>query len=156
MSLAVAFDDADTGEEIIWFMRRGRPYLFLRDAKTKRFIKKLDNMELRVFMEVEYSEEEAKKGNPLYVDAVLMTLVSPKEVPDMSAIEEELIARLEIIVAEKFGSSVAFELLTLRGIEYGSEPQHTEKHEMGDAYYVLVWKHHLKDEPRKEEERTKL
>ena len=33
--------DSDTGEEIVVFTRLGRIYAFLRDARTKRFIRRL-------------------------------------------------------------------------------------------------------------------
>ena len=48
INMAEVEKDADTGDEIIYFVRRGRPYLYLRDAKTKTFIKRLRYVEKRL------------------------------------------------------------------------------------------------------------
>lgn len=145
MSVRVALDDSDTGHEIIFFYRRGRPYTFLRDKKTKRFIRILRRVELRVFMEVEYSEEEAKKGNPLYVDAVGKTLLMPHHIPKLEEIENKVEDMVVWIVRRLFGLYVAHGLLDLRGIEYGSIKTVEEEWEEGKVHYVVIWKHHPED-----------
>jgi hypothetical protein len=167
----IVLDDADTGDEILYFVRLfyrrrdairlkvPRPYLYLRDRDTKRFIKRLKEMEVRMFMVVDYSYEEAKKGNPLYVDAVGKSLLSAKDLYDKEGRIEEIEGDLEEgvrwHVIENFGDAVEHQLLDLAGVEYGSMPSVEQKYEDGKFYGVLVWKHHERDEPRsKKEERT--
>jgi hypothetical protein len=165
-------DDADTGNEILYFVRlfyrrrdairlkAPRPYLYLRDRDTKRFIKRLDYMEIRLFMVVDYSIEEASKGNPVYIDAVGKTLVSAKDLHDKEGRIEEIEGELEEgvrwHVIENFGDAVEHQLLVLAGVEYGSVPSVEQKYEAGKFYGVLVWKHHERDEPRSKKEERKL
>ena len=145
--------DDDTGQEIVHFIRAGRHYLFLRDAVTRRFIRRLRYVEKRIFMVVEYSKEEAKKGNPLYIDAAIYTQLNAEEFFIRERIIPTLEKRLKEYVAELFGPHVAEKLLEPGGEEYGSSPRYRTKHEEGKATCVVVWKHHP-DEPvqRAEEE----
>lgn len=143
--------DADTGDEIIYFVRRGRPYLYLRDAKTKLFIKRLRYVEKRLYMVVDYSKEEAKKGNPLYIDAGIFTQINPEEFPYRDKIDLDLEKALTEQIREMFGEAVVEKLLELAGIEYGSKPEYTTKHEEGKATYLVVWKHRPEQPPRKQE-----
>jgi len=142
--------DSDTGQEIIFFMRRGRPYLFLRNRVTKRFIKKLNFINVRVVMCVEYSKERAKKKNPIYVDNVVTTSIEPRHVHLISKIEDWLEDRGYDVISKYFNRGVANEY-ELVGYEYGSKC----KEFMGVVdiypkyyYYHIVWKHHVEDEPR--------
>ena len=59
------FLDEDTGEECIIFLRRGKPFIFLRDPVTKRFIKKVNYVDVRVTITFEYKS----KKHPLYIEA---------------------------------------------------------------------------------------
>jgi hypothetical protein len=167
MSLRVVLDDADTGEEIVTFYRRGRVYTYLRDAVTKRFIRRLYGIELRIYMEVEYDVTRARKGNPLYVDAVFIGALKPEMIFELREHEDDLIYRCENEVGKDFGWSVVDLLLSLRGIEYGSNirPELREKEfirvrgrlrEVETAktdmfYYEVVWKHRPEDRVRKKE-----
>jgi len=164
-------NDADTGDEILWFMRRGRAYLYLRDRDTKRFIKRLIGVELRYFMVVDYDVERAKKGNPLYVDAVGVYALSPDAFPEREDYEEGLKAKVSGKVAQYFGHYVADEILDEAGLEYGSEVREglthvvmVERTRRGRKvlvqrvevnpnlwFWVLVWKHSPKDEPKSEQ-----
>ena len=144
--------DADTGDEIIYFVRRGKPYLYLRDARTKRFIKRLKYVEKRLYMVVDYSYEEAKKGNPLYIDAGIYTQINPEEFPERHKIDSKMDKALEDKIKEMFGEAVVEKLLEPAGEEYGSKPYYTTRHEEGKATILVVWKHKPEQAPRKKEE----
>jgi hypothetical protein len=150
-SMAEIEKDADTGNEILYFVRRGKPYLYLRDAKTKIFIKRLKYVEKRLYMVVDYSYEEAKKGNPLYIDAGIFTQLKAEEFPERDKIDSKLDHALAQQIREMFGEAVAKQLLELAGEEYGSKPYYTTKHEDGKATYLAVWKHKPEQPPRKQE-----
>lgn len=90
---ALILTDADTGDELLWFIRAKKQYLYLRDAKTKRFIKRLDAMEVRMYMVVDYSLEEAVKGNPLYLDAVAITKATPEDIGEMVDFDETIVSK---------------------------------------------------------------
>lgn len=111
--------DADTGNEIVMFYRRGRPYIFLRDPETKRFVKQLNKIELRYYEEVNYSRDQARRKNPIYADFVALLQVKPEEIDQLGELEEELREYLELWITEKFGGVV--ELTEERGFEYGSK-----------------------------------
>jgi len=143
--------DADTGDEIIYFVRRGRPYLYLRDARTKWFIKRLHYVEKRLYMVVDYSKEEAKKGNPLYIDAGIYTQLNPEEFPERHRIDSKMEKALKDKIKELFGEAVVKKLLEPAGEEYGSKPYYTTRHEEGRATYLVVWKHKPEQTPRSKE-----
>ena len=143
--------DADTGDEIIYFVRRGRPYLYLRDARTKWFIKRLHYVEKRLYMVVDYSYEEAKKGNPLYIDAGIYTQLNPEDFPERHRIDSKMEKALKDKIKELFGEAVVKKLLEPAGEEYGSKPYYTTRHEEGRATYLVVWKHKPEQTPRSKE-----
>jgi hypothetical protein len=143
--------DADTGDEIIYFVRRGKPYLYLRDAKTKRLIKRLRYVEKRLYMVVDYSYEEAKKRNPLYIDAGIYTQINPEEFPERHRIDSKIEKALTDQIKEMFSEAVVEKLLELAGEEYGSKPYYTTRHEEGKAVYLVVWKHKPEQTPRSKE-----
>jgi dihydroneopterin aldolase len=148
--------DADTGNEILYFIRGGRPYLYLRDAKTKLFIKRLRYVEKRVFMVVDYSKEEAKKGNPLYVDAGIFTQINAEEFLQRDKIDSKLDYALTQQIKEMFGEAVVEKLLELAGEEYGSKPEYTTKHEEAKSTYLVVWKHKPEQSPQMQQGELKL
>jgi len=166
MSFEVITDD-DTGDEILWFERRGKPYLYLRDMETKRFIKRLIGIEKRYFMVVDYSEYEAGEGNPLYVDAVAVIAISPEAFPDREELEETLKSLCSGKVAQYFGASVESELLEEAGVEHGSDlreqltttevvivrkkPKAVKVANEKLWFWSLVWKHHPTDLGKSEE-----
>jgi len=159
--------DADTGDEILWFTRRGRPYLYLRDRETKRFIRRLIGVELRYFMVVDYDIERARKGNPLYVDAVTVLALKPSSFPERDDREEVAEALCRGKVAEYFGPAVSEQILDDAGLEYGSEVRErltdvevvVRRRRLltrvvaneGIYYWSLVWKHHPRDSALSEE-----
>jgi hypothetical protein len=155
-SMAEIEKDADTGDEIIYFVRRGRPYLYLRDARTKQFIKRLRYVEKRLYMVVDYSYEEAKRGNPLYIDAGIYTQLNPEEFPYRHKIDSKMEKALTDQIKEMFGEAVVEKLLELAGEEYGSKPYYTTRHEEGKATYLVVWKHKPEQAPRNKEGETSL
>ena len=144
--------DADTGQEVVHFIRAGRHYLFLRDAITKRFIRRLRYVEKRLYMVVEYSKEEAKKGNPLYIDAAIYSQLNAEEFFIRERIVPALERALRLYVARLFGPHVALRLLEAAGEEYGSRPLYRTRHEEGRATCVVVWKHHPEEPVRRAEE----
>ncbi len=146
--MARVWIDADTGNEIIFFYRRGRPYLYLRDRRTKRFIKRLMVIEIRVFIVVEYGIEKAKKRNPIYIDNVVITSVRPKDMEKIEEIKEDLIDKAIEIIVRYFATPIAY-YSTISGIEYGSKV--TKRGEYPKSFsYEIVWKHHRKEEGKRE------
>ena len=144
--------DDDTGEEMIFFYRRGRPYLYLRMAKPPRwFIRRLREFEVRAFMVVDYSIEEAKKQNPLYVDAGAYTVVVAEKFMEREKIAEELRKPIEKVIEEKFGKAVKDQLLEDAGDEYGSEPHYTTRYEEHKCTVLVVWKHKPEEKPKSQE-----
>jgi len=146
--MAIILRDADTGNEIITFKRRGKWYSFLRDATTKRFIKKLNYVEVRVFHVIDYGKDKAKKDNPLYADFMSCTLVAPNEVRKLDKIEDKLSELNERKCNELFGMAVTEKLLEISGIEYGSELTTHTTYRDGKAEWEAIWKHHKGDRPR--------
>lgn len=140
--------DADTGEEIIFFIRRKRPFLFLRDRETKRWIAKLEAMEIRMYLVVEYPIEVAEKKNPVYCDAETKTSITPEDIDKADRIETWLMDRCIGAIRVYFNRGVAG-LATVSGVEYGSKIDKSSlyPHNYG---FTLVWKHHKGDEPRSE------
>lgn len=144
--------DSDTGEEIVYFWRRGKPYLYLRNSITKRFIRRLYSVEKRFFVVVDYSRERAKKGNPLYIDSGIYTQIKAEEWEKREEIDRKIERALDEVIKVMFGEAVVNKLLETAGVEYGSKPYYTTKAEENKATALVVWKHHPEDKPRKKEE----
>ena len=149
--MVVVLRDDDTGNEIIWFIRRGKPYFYLRDKETKRFIKRLREIEVRVYQVIDYPIRVAKKANPLYVDAVGMTRITAEEWEYIEVIEERLKEATFYKVARYFGYRCADTLLEEAGIEYGSIFKSMTLHREGRYRWVIMWKHHPKERGKREE-----
>jgi len=147
--MARVWIDADTGNEIIFFYRRGRPYLYLRDRKTKRFIKRLMKIEIRVFIVIEYPETIAKKKNPVYIDNVTITTITPEFIEKIHEIKEDLIDKGIEIIMRKFSTPLAY-YATVSGIEYGSKITRKVAYPK-EYYYEIIWKHRPKEKGKKEE-----
>lgn len=156
------FADADTGNEIIFFVRTVYRWtdtiplkvplrlIYLRDPKTKRFIKRLYEVEHRLFMVVDYSEDEAKKGNPLYVDAVTKTAHDTDTIEHWESYESLLEKGCIKQIIKLFGKHVAYELLDLAGVEYGSKVTTTQKASNDRYEWWVVWMHRKGQEPKSE------
>ncbi|MEM2368415.1 MAG: hypothetical protein QXQ50_09320 [Candidatus Bathyarchaeia archaeon] len=143
--------DADTGEQIIYFVRKGREYLYLRDSVTKRFIRRLKTVEKRHYAVVDYSKEQAKKGNPLYIDSGAYTQLSPSEFPKRHEINAKLETAIENTITRMFGEAVTKQLLEPAGYEIGSKPYYNTKAQENKATVLVVWKHHPEEPPKKQE-----
>ncbi|RLF99546.1 MAG: hypothetical protein DRN49_04220 [Thaumarchaeota archaeon] len=111
--------DADTGEEIIYFIRRGRPYLYLRDRVTKLFIRRLRYVRLSITISVEY-EVKGKPYRNIYIDARISADLRPRDFPNRHRIEKELEDKLLEIIEFKFNPELAG-MAKIEGIEYGSK-----------------------------------
>ena len=147
--MVVVLTDADTGQEIVWFIRRGKPYFYLRDKETKRFIKRLKEIEVRCFQVVDYPIKRAKKSNPLYVDVVGITRITAEEWDYIEEVEEKLEDATFLRVSSMFGYAVSNTLLELSGYEYGSELRVSAKYRENRYCWVVMWKHKPEDKPRK-------
>jgi hypothetical protein len=177
--MAIKVDDEDTGGEIIYFIRRGKPYLYLRGSpelyirllekrlkkrltekekeelrgrlRGRLFIRRLMYVEKRYYMVVDYSKEEARKGNPLYVDAGIYTLFSAENFPKKEEAEKKLKNALKDAVKRLFGGAVVKKLLEDAGVSYGSEPYYRTEYVNRKATSLVVWKHHPEDRPKRRE-----
>jgi len=138
--MARVWIDADTGDEIIFFYRRGKPYFYLRDRYTKRFIRRLRRIEVRVFIVIEYSREKARKRNPIYVDLVTKTAVSEQYGEKVDEVREGLIDKGMDILARYFNPMLARQGY-ISGIEYGSIVETMAEYPRS-YQYELVWKHY--------------
>ena len=138
--------DADTGNELLGFRRRGVPYIFLRDSKTKRFIHILRKIELRYFGVVDYSEELASKGNPIYADFSIRQSINPEQFQHLRKYEDKAETYLAEGVQKLFGV-VVVNLIDMTGLEYGSKSTFNDTRYKFDA----VWKHHMDSKPRSKE-----
>jgi len=129
--------DSDTGEEIIYFVRRGRPVLYLRDRVTKRFIRRLRYVRLSVTMSVDYTV----KGKPyrsIYIDARISTDLRPRDFPNRHIIEKELESKLMEIVEFKFNPELAG-MMDIVGIDYGSKRC---KYVYPKYVAIIIWERH--------------
>jgi len=139
--------DADTGNEIIGFRRRGKAYLFLRDKDTKRFIRRLALFEVRLFSLIDYSIEEARKGNPIYADFELKTLCTPDDYFNLDTIKSKTFETINKCINELFGAYLV-QLSEIKGFEYGSKID-LSLYRMHYKYkFVAIWKHHQRDRAR--------
>jgi len=174
--MAVVVDDEDTGGEIIYFIRRGRPYLYLRGSpelymrllekrikrrltkkekaelkgrlRGKLFIRRLHFVEKRLYMVVDYSIREAKKGNPLYVDAGIYVNFDAENFPEREDAEWKLEDALKNVVRRLFGHVVVSALLEPAGVSYGSEPYYRAMWRERKAVSLVVWKHKPEEKPK--------
>jgi len=143
-------EDADTGEEIIVFLRRKKYYIYLRDKYTKRFIKKLDYVEKRVFACMDYT---FSKKHPLYIDIVVKTLLKGEHFRHIDDIEDKMITKCFSLCLEFFGRYVE-QYLEIVGIEFGSRlTTHTV---YPFAKWIVVWHHGDRRRTRKREGELRL
>ncbi len=139
--MAVTVVDADTGNEIIAFYRRKRCYIYLRHPQTKRFIKRLKRVELRIFKVLNYDV----KAHPIYADFSARWILSCQELLTRERAEKDLEFAIDLAIQSKFGKHLA-KLSDYAGIEYGSRLYGAEGYTTFDA----VWKHRKTAKPRKQ------
>jgi hypothetical protein len=153
-------DDADTGDEIVFFYRRGRPYLFLRDRVTRRFIRRLYHIELRVIAVVDYPVERARKDNPVYIDAQIDTQIDAEEFARREEFIPDLQERLRRFLASSdemgFGWGLIGSELEFSGEEYGSKPKYDTYFKNNEATCVVFWKHRPEEAPKRYVRRVRI
>ena len=132
--------DADTGNEIVAFIRRGRCYMYLRHPQTKRFIKRLKKVELRIFKVLDYDV----KAHPIYADFSARWILSCNELMVREKAERDIEDAIDLAIQSKFGKGLR-DLSEYAGLEYGSRLIGVEDVTTFDA----VWKHRKKAKPRK-------
>jgi len=119
--MAIAEIDAATGNEIILIVRRGRRFLVLRDADTKRFIRFLKRINISVTKAINYRSPRGK-GYNLYLDVKATTDIEPNDFERRRDIAADLNELIAAIVTEMFNASIG-EIFThiIAGVEYSSQ-----------------------------------
>jgi hypothetical protein len=169
--------DADTGDEIIVFQRRGTLYIYLRRhhpiqvmtrtgrvVRLKPFIRRLRRIRLTVALVFKYTMNMAKRKNPLYVDIIIETNLDVTTLGYMSYAIRRMSDIAKEIVSEYFNPVVAGLMepkdlnkerklvhQIMAGVEIGSEPA---KYDYNMAYWKLIWHHYKPQEiasPKTEE-----
>lgn len=138
--------DAETGEEIIIFIRRGKEVGMYRDAITKRFIRGFNGFTIQVALLFSYPMSGAKHKNPLYVDVKLATFVGVDEVKNIEDIEKELGREAKDVIQQNFGEYVS-DLAEIVGVEHKVE---ITEEVYPDYHWYLVWHHYKRDEREKD------
>ena len=139
MSLTFPQVDSSTGYEIIAFVRRGKWYWYLRHPRTKRFVRRIRELTVKVTVTVDYSEEEASKKNPLYVDLTVRTTLTDSFTPvDVVEAEDKLIDVAHKVISNKFNEGVV-RISEVSGVEYFA--RRTTRATFPEAYVELIWWH---------------
>jgi len=139
MSLSFPLIDASTGYEIIAFMRRGRWYWYLRHPRTKRFVRRIRELTVKITVTVDYREELAKKRNPLYVDMTVATVLRDSFEPkDLLDAETTLIDVAHRELAGNFSTGVPA-ISEVAGIEYFSYMRYAEYYP--EVHVEIIWWH---------------
>ena len=139
--MAVTVVDADTGNEIIAFFRRKRCYIYLRHPVTKRFIKRLTKVELRIFKVLDYNV----KAHPIYADFSARWILSCRELFIREKAERDIEDAIDLAIQSKFGKYLR-RLSDFAGVEYGSKIYGVE----GVTTFDAVWKHKKTARPKKQ------
>jgi len=149
MSITFPLIDAQTGYEIIAFVRRGRWYWYLRHPRTKRFIRRIRELSIKITVTVEYSEEEAQKKNPLYVDMTVSTTLRDHFEPrDILETQDVLIDVAHREISAWFGVGIVH-ISEVVGIEYFSK--RITKVDFPEVKVDLIWWHRSEVDSREEE-----
>lgn len=109
----VVVDDS-TGQEIVAFLRRGRPYFYLRDRVTKRFIKRLRKIKVNAIITVDYVPEARPYYHSLYIDNKTSGNLTDQEAMQIRKIEDELAYRATMRITQKFGPAILKYLSNIR------------------------------------------
>lgn len=140
MSITFPLIDAATGYEIIAFVRRGRWYWYLRHPKTKRFIRRIRELSVKVTVTVDYPKEVAKKRNPLYIDlTVATTLRDHFEPKDVLEAQDKLIDTAHKTIEREFNEGVV-NISEVAGIEYFA--RRITAADFPECKVDLIWWHH--------------
>jgi len=140
MSERIRFYDSETGDVIETIRRRGKMYMILMDRKTGRIKKFLKEVEIRSIASVEYSEKQAKKKNPLYVDALTKTKITVNEFLRIGDIIDEMHSTTLNTIRTFFNVGVE-RLASIRGIEITHVITTRAEYINREAEYEVIWKH---------------
>ena len=131
---------------------RLRRFTYVRNRLTKRFIRMIRGIMVDGAVVFEYPK--GKKGNPLYVDVMVTTLVPPEMIDRMGEVEAAIEKGAKQVVSAYFGEIVK-DRAKVVGYEYKESPETdfgipptkivvTEMYPSGRWY--LVWHHYHGDE----------
>jgi len=138
--------DAETGDEIIAFTRRGETVIMLRDAYTKRFIRRLYGVVAEVTNVFEYPPYYAKRSNPLYVDVKVGTYIPVEHIQQYKEIVNKFKEGSFGIINEFFGPDIARQS-RIAGVEYTHIEPYIEPEAIYPEYvYYAIWHHYKNDE----------
>ncbi len=130
---------------------RLRRFVYVRNRLTKRFIRMMRGIMVDGAVVFEYPK--GKKGNPLYVDVMVTTLVPPEMINRMGEVEAAIEKGAKQVVSSYFGEIVK-DRAKVVGYEYKEEPETafgipktkivvTEMYP--SAHWYLVWNHYHDD-----------
>jgi len=130
--------DDDTGQEIIAFMRRGRIYFFLRDWKTKRFIRRLRKICIKGTATVDYKSRERPYYHNIYVDVIALLDIPDRKADKLDDYEDFIANSIYDRIVEMFGAPLAS---YLERVKYS---YHSEKTVCSLDYMVMdvIWSHY--------------
>lgn len=103
MPTIAKYVEAETGEEIIVFIRRGRPITMVRDAVTKRFIRGIRGIQVAVSLVFDYPPTKARHSNPLYIDVKTASYVTGADLAKLDEVEKQLAEKGRSILNRYFG-----------------------------------------------------
>jgi hypothetical protein len=106
--MALVIPDEETGNELVFFKRRGKWYCFLRDSETKRFIKRMYDIYAYAGGSINYISSD----KPLFVDFFAFSKIEIDEKGKfLETLEEEpmiLISGIDSYVDRYYGSQLTF------------------------------------------------
>lgn len=157
--MAFTFTDADTGDNILFYLNRGNLWIMVTNPRNGRFIRRTDRISIGVTLTFDYPKGVV--NNPIYVDFKMATEVTAEFLmesnpQDLEGVREtiqfirgRLIERSRERLAELFGERVSA-LAEVIGIEYKAEPtEETNGQEYPMAHWILIWHHYKADEQEK-------
>lgn len=134
--------DAATGEELIFFYRRGAPFLFLRHGPESpeypRFIARLRDFGIAVTYSMEY-ESLTRSWKNIYIDVKAESKFPDADFPKREELANKLKELGDEAVRQNFGSNLLNSLEeTISGTEYSSEGVEVT---YPRAHVNLAWAH---------------
>lgn len=166
--MAFYFVDADTGHELLFFLRRGEVVIMERypaDAEfPRRFIKRLHEVTFTVTLTVD--SFPGARSNPLYVDfklasiltdtflnRVLEVLVSAQFLISIEDIRNEIHKDVQAVLdagkdifVENFGQPIK-DFIRIGGVEYkAGSAEEAEGWEYSNFHWLQIWHHYKNDE----------
>jgi hypothetical protein len=129
--------DDDTGLEIIAFKRYGRYYFYLRDPVTKRFIKRIDRVNVKCTVAIDYRSLR-RYYHSIYVDTNVKFDVKPENWEYLDRIEEALALHGKEAINRDFGSAL-LSFMTKPKFSY-----HSKQLTYSDVYahIHMIWHHY--------------